>query len=49
MLNGRHEAVGEDDAILQFAIFTLRDLKAKEELVLDWEWDDSAVVYEISR
>ncbi|TDL21014.1 hypothetical protein BD410DRAFT_696983, partial [Rickenella mellea] len=36
-----------DNTTLSFAIFALRDLKAKEEVVLGWEWDDSAVVHEL--
>lgn len=32
---------------VEFAIFALRDLKAQEEVVLGWEWDDGAVVHEL--
>ncbi|KAJ4466769.1 Le.MFB1 [Lentinula aciculospora] len=30
---------------LSFAIFALRDLKADEEIILGWEWDDANVVH----
>ncbi|KDQ60399.1 hypothetical protein JAAARDRAFT_605198 [Jaapia argillacea MUCL 33604] len=30
---------------LEFALFALRDLKAGEEVVLGWEWDDGSVVH----
>ena len=32
---------------LSFAIYALRDLKANEEVVLGWEWDDGSVVHEL--
>ena len=32
---------------IEFAIFALRDLKAQEEVVLGWEWDDGSVVHEL--
>lgn len=32
---------------MSFAIFALRDLKASEEVVLGWEWDDGSVVHEL--
>lgn len=31
--------------MLAFALFTLRDLKANEEVVLGWEWDDGNAVH----
>ncbi|KAE9390157.1 hypothetical protein BT96DRAFT_1002538 [Gymnopus androsaceus JB14] len=34
-----------DPQTLSFAIFALRDLKADEEVVLGWEWDDANVVH----
>ncbi|KAE9388410.1 hypothetical protein BT96DRAFT_436225 [Gymnopus androsaceus JB14] len=34
-----------DPQALSFAIFALRDLKADEEVVLGWEWDDANVVH----
>ena len=33
--------------MIQFGIFALCDLKAKEEVVLGWEWDDGAVIHEL--
>ncbi|PPQ74764.1 hypothetical protein CVT24_003189 [Panaeolus cyanescens] len=35
----------EDDTTLGFALFATRDLKANEEVVLGWEWDDGNVVH----
>ncbi|KAI0696110.1 hypothetical protein C8T65DRAFT_664147 [Cerioporus squamosus] len=35
-----------DDAV-KFGIFALRDLKANEEVVLGWEWDDENVVHHL--
>ncbi|RDB18892.1 SET domain-containing protein 3 [Hypsizygus marmoreus] len=32
---------------LTFAVFALRDLKAHEEVVLGWEWDDGNAVHEL--
>jgi len=36
----------EDDTVT-FGIFALRDLKAHEEVVLGWEWDDGSVVHHL--
>ncbi len=36
----------EEDAI-KFGIFALRDLKANEEVILGWEWDDENVVHHL--
>ena len=36
-----------DDTTLTFRIFTLRNLKANEEVVLGWEWDDGSVVHHL--
>ena len=38
-----NEALGA----VKFAVFALRDLKASEEVVLGWEWDDGAVVHQL--
>ncbi|KAF9074551.1 hypothetical protein BDP27DRAFT_1176974, partial [Rhodocollybia butyracea] len=35
----------DSDSSLSFALFALRDLKANEEVVLGWEWDDANVVH----
>ena len=37
----------DDPGTLRFAIFALRDLKACEEIVLGWEWDDGSVVHQL--
>lgn len=34
-----------DPASLSFALFALRDLRADEEIVLGWEWDDGHAVH----
>ena len=44
--NGEHQE-SDDPGVLKFAIFALRDLKACEEVVLGWEWDDGAVVHQL--
>ena len=42
------EAASEEhDPTLRFAVYALRDLKASEEVVLGWEWDDGAVVHHL--
>ena len=42
------ETDGDDEVeSLGFAIFALRDLKAYEEVVLGWEWDDGSVVHQL--
>ena len=55
MTNG-HTVVSDSEATesedegantLGFAIFALRDLKAREEVVLGWEWDDGSVVHKL--
>lgn len=37
----------DDPGTLRFAMFALRDLKACEEIVLGWEWDDGSVVHQL--
>ncbi|KAJ8581106.1 hypothetical protein M405DRAFT_854889 [Rhizopogon salebrosus TDB-379] len=37
----------EDDDTLTFGVFALRDLKANEEVVLGWEWDDGNAVHSL--
>ncbi|KAH8092252.1 hypothetical protein BXZ70DRAFT_951930 [Cristinia sonorae] len=37
----------EDAETLSFAVFALRDLKANEEVVLGWEWDDGSVIHQL--
>ena len=41
------ESEDEGANTLGFAIFALRDLKAREEVVLGWEWDDGSVVHKL--
>ncbi len=43
--NNGHDEPPEDR--VSFAIFALRDLKASEEVVLGWEWDDGSVVHQL--
>ena len=46
--NSDSESDGDDESeSLGFAIFALRDLKACEEVVLGWEWDDGSVVHQL--
>ena len=47
VVNGVAGAEGDSDYVesLGFANFALRDLKACEEVVLGWEWDDGSVVH----
>ncbi|OAX33434.1 hypothetical protein K503DRAFT_649815, partial [Rhizopogon vinicolor AM-OR11-026] len=42
----RDETDGVDDT-LTFGVFALRDLKANEEVVLGWEWDDGNAVHSL--
>lgn len=35
----------EDSTTLSFGLFALRDLRAEEEIVLGWEWDDGHAVH----
>ena len=37
----------DDPGTMRFAIYALRDLKACEEIVLGWEWDDGSVVHQL--
>ncbi|KAJ3505400.1 hypothetical protein NLJ89_g7437 [Agrocybe chaxingu] len=37
----------EDETTLGFGVFALRDLKADEEIVLGWEWDDGNAVHSL--
>ena len=45
----RGAAAGQppDDDTLSFGVFALRDLKAHEEVVLGWEWDDGSVIHHL--
>ncbi|KAI0682800.1 hypothetical protein BC835DRAFT_1423971 [Cytidiella melzeri] len=37
----------ETSAPLTFGVFAVRDLKAHEEVVLGWEWDDGSVIHHL--
>ena len=37
----------DDNETLTFGVFALRDLKANEEVVLGWEWDDGNAVHSL--
>lgn len=37
----------DDDCSLSFGVFALRDLKANEEVVLGWEWDDGNAIHSL--
>ncbi|EGO28711.1 hypothetical protein SERLADRAFT_366408 [Serpula lacrymans var. lacrymans S7.9] len=47
----RQEVKGDerpmDEETLTFGVFALRDLKANEEVVLGWEWDDGNAVHSL--
>jgi hypothetical protein len=43
----RGEGTLPDDDTLTFGVFALRDLKANEEVVLGWEWDDGNAVHSL--
>ncbi|GLB44375.1 putative SET (Su(var)3-9, Enhancer-of-zeste, Trithorax) domain containing protein [Lyophyllum shimeji] len=40
-------AKDRDGETLAFAVFALRDLKANEEVVLGWEWDDGHCIHQL--
>ncbi|KAK1223053.1 SET domain-containing protein 3 [Marasmius sp. AFHP31] len=42
---GDGEGEGNDD--FSFALFALNDLRANEEVVLGWEWDDGNIVHQL--
>lgn len=41
------EGKEEEEETLTFGVFALRDLKAQEEVVLGWEWDDGSVIHHL--
>ena len=45
--DGNHEKDHTDESSLGFGVFALRDLKANEEVVLGWEWDDGNAVHNL--
>lgn len=47
MLCSRSPDTKAQDDALSFGVFALRDLKANEEVVLGWEWDDSNAIHNL--
>ncbi|TFK45594.1 hypothetical protein OE88DRAFT_1639695 [Heliocybe sulcata] len=47
MVCGKDKRNGDNGQGLEFGVFALRDLKADEEVVLGWEWDDGSVVHQL--
>jgi len=45
--NDSNDASDQEDDMLEFGVFALRDLKANEEVVLGWEWDDRHAVHNL--
>ena len=45
--NGEEHRVDNDETTLSFAVFASRDLKADEEVILGWEWDDGNAVHSL--
>ncbi|KAI6110256.1 hypothetical protein EDD16DRAFT_1727068 [Pisolithus croceorrhizus] len=43
--NSEDASSDEDSTTLSFGLFALRDLRADEEIVLGWEWDDGHAVH----
>ena len=39
----------DEEPVVTFGVFAIRDLKAEEEIVLGWEWDDQHVVHELPK
>jgi len=37
-----------DSEMLTFGVFALCDIKANEEVVLSWEWDDASCAYRVT-
>ncbi|KIJ40313.1 hypothetical protein M422DRAFT_173884 [Sphaerobolus stellatus SS14] len=51
-INGKTSATTSDsdeEPDVTFGVFATRDLKAEEEIVLGWEWDDQHIVHELPR
>ncbi|KAF7419436.1 hypothetical protein PC9H_002026 [Pleurotus ostreatus] len=47
MLCSRSPDTKAQDDALSFGVFALRDLKANEEVVLGWEWDDGNAIHNL--
>jgi hypothetical protein len=43
------EALDDEAVDLQFGLFTLRDLKEGEEIIVAWEWDDAHRIHRLPR
>ncbi|KAG1733729.1 hypothetical protein EDB19DRAFT_1730188 [Suillus lakei] len=43
----KNDKTDSDEETLTFGVFALRDLKANEEVVLGWEWDDGNAVHSL--
>lgn len=43
----KSDKTDSDEETLTFGVFALRDLKANEEVVLGWEWDDGNAVHSL--
>ncbi|KAG2344569.1 hypothetical protein BDR05DRAFT_166470 [Suillus weaverae] len=43
----KNDKTDSDSETLSFGVFALRDLKANEEVVLGWEWDDGNAVHSL--
>jgi uncharacterized protein YndB with AHSA1/START domain len=43
--NGKEKDGEDEEEVLKFGLFALRDVKPNEEIVLGWEWDDGSVVH----
>ena len=37
----------DEESGISFGVFALRDIKANEEVVLGWEWDDGHAVHHL--
>lgn len=47
LCNKGRDGTDDWDESLTFGVFALRDLKANEEVVLGWEWDDGSVIHQL--
>ena len=45
--DGHGSSKPSDSEVLTFGVFALRDIKANEEVVLGWEWDDGNVIHHL--
>lgn len=47
--DGDDNGDGDEEPEVTFGVFAIRDLRAEEEIVLGWEWDDRHVVHELPK